>query len=295
MKHLRMVTIMAAAVLAGMRCAAELPVSVGETGLTCVAELADGSRIVGVPSVTEWTLDTAVGKVALPLKLVAKVSFPPDRATAEVSLNNGDKLSGSIALAVLDLQAVWGRLGIPVAQVRAITVRRIGSRWSARADFSTDVNPHGPWSYGWASPDGTNVTLYREMKHSEIGIDAWQLFEGLGVCIHRGSQVICGIRPGELSFHPGPNGEHCIVRWQAPKSCAIAVKGVFGAGDSGIVNVRVRHNATELFRATDTARDEPFSLELNVKKDDVVDFDISAGRNGCNGCSTPLDAEITVN
>ncbi len=85
MKHLRMVTIMAAAVLAGMLCAAELPVSVGETGLTCVAELADGSRIVGVPSVTEWTLDTAVGNVALPLKLVANCRFIPGRTASCVS------------------------------------------------------------------------------------------------------------------------------------------------------------------------------------------------------------------
>jgi hypothetical protein len=109
-----------------------------------------------------------------------------------------------------------------------------------------------------------------------------------------GFALLFNVRPGEISLHPGPNGEHSVVRWQAPKSCTVIVKGTFGVGDGGSVTVRVRHNATELFGAANTPKDEPFSLERNVKKDDTIDFDVGAGQNGWGGCNTPLDAEIVV-
>ena len=61
------------------------------------------------------------------------------------------------------------------------------------------------------------------------------------------------------------------------------------------MNVRVRHNATQLFLASDTPKDEPFLFELNVQQDDTVDFDVGCGRGGSAWCgTTPIDAEIVV-
>jgi hypothetical protein len=61
------------------------------------------------------------------------------------------------------------------------------------------------------------------------------------------------------------------------------------------MTVGVRHNATQLFLASDTSKDEPFLFELKVQQDDAVDFDVGCGRGGSAWCgTTPIDAEIVV-
>jgi len=204
-------------------------------------------------------------------------------------------VSGVIEQAAFDVEAAWGKVALPLQQIRTMTVRGVRSKWSVREDFSMKENPSGPWCYGWASEPGGKLTPYSNRFHDDDGPhDGWRMGNWIpGVWINGGAEAY-GVKPGEVSQHPGANGEEAIVRWQAEKECAVVVKGTFGAGDSGSVDVRVRHNATVLFESLDTNKDEPFSLEINVKCGDIVEFAVSAGRSGFACGNTPLDAVISV-
>ena len=50
---------------------AEEPSAAGKANVTLVADLTDGSRIVGVPSIENLTLVSSLGKIAVPFKLLA--------------------------------------------------------------------------------------------------------------------------------------------------------------------------------------------------------------------------------
>ncbi len=56
----------------------------------------------------------------------------------------------------------------------------------------------------------------------------------------------------------------------------------------------VRQNATVLFKAMETKKDEPFDLEVAVKAGDTLDFDVGAGNEGYAFGNTPLDVVISV-
>jgi hypothetical protein len=203
-----------------------------------------------------------------------------------------------ISLAPIKLETLFGPASIGIEHIQQLRVtlggRSNGSKWSVRNDFSTTSNPSGPWSYGWTPDDNPAFTRYASMIHKP-GLDVWQdAKDWFGVYINHSAETMYGARPGEVSIHPGPNGEHSVVRWQAPRSCTIIVKGTFGSGNAGAMTVRVRHNATQLFLASDTSKDEPFLFELKVQQDDTVDFDVGCGRGGWVFGTTPIDAEIVV-
>jgi hypothetical protein len=68
-----------------------------------VLELTDGSRVVGTPQIATLPLQTDFAKVDVPLERVRSVKFAADHATASVTLANGDRLQGRLALAPLAL------------------------------------------------------------------------------------------------------------------------------------------------------------------------------------------------
>jgi len=68
---------------------------------------------------------------------------------------------------------------------------------------------------------------------------------------------------------------------------------MFGAGDSGKMDVGVFHNGKKLFSAANTPHAEPFSLDVKVQPKDTLDFAVGPGAAGWGCGSTPLDLTIT--
>ena len=271
------------------------PPAAAEPELRMIVELADGSRVVGTPAVKELSLAGKIGTVRIPFKSISKVTFGPGEGAVTVSVANGDHLSGIIEEAAFNMEAAWGKVALPVKQIRTMTLQSAGSKWSVREDFSTTENPAGPWSYGWTSRAGGKLMLYQNKFHNDEGAHGWRMGDWIpGVWINEADHEMYGVQPRQVSMHPGARGEEAIARWEAPKTCTITVKGTFGAGDTGAVDVRVRHNGAVLFESLDARKDEPFSLEMIVKSGDVVEFAISAGRDGISNDNTPLDATVVV-
>jgi len=271
-----------------------------ELPLRLEVDLVDGSRVIGTPGITTVPVQTPYAKMDVPLAQIQSLKIGDDHETVTLNLINGDTLTGVISLKPIELKTVFGTVAVGIEHIQRFRVtpgaRSTGSKWSVRNDFSTTSNPNGPWSYGW-TPDGNPAAFTRyPALLQKPGCDGWMAAKDAQcIWINRGEETMHGARPGEVSIHPGPNQEHSVVRWQAPRTCTIIVKGSFGAGDAGAMNVRVRHNATQLFLASDTSKDEPFQFELDVQPDDTVDFDVGCGRGGSAWCgTTPIDAEIVV-
>jgi len=85
-------------------------------------DLADGSHVIGIPTIESVPLQTAYASMNVPLKHIMTVKIETDHETATLDLLNGDKLKGVIALKPLELTTVFGPVRIGIEHVREIDV-----------------------------------------------------------------------------------------------------------------------------------------------------------------------------
>ena len=57
-------------------------------------ELSDGSRVIGIPSMSSIPVQTSYAKMDIPLKRVLQVKIGADRETVWVQTESGDELTG---------------------------------------------------------------------------------------------------------------------------------------------------------------------------------------------------------
>jgi len=131
----------------------------------------------------------------------------------------------------------------PGDQSHAAVVELIAMTSNARvydvaADFSTNSNPNGVWSYGYSTTLAGPVTLHNE-RGNLAGLDYWRtdIWLGVpGVYFNPGHSTVTNntlvLGPRQLSFHPGPNGEFCLIRFTAPTNGQYQVSGVFTGVDT---------------------------------------------------------------
>jgi uncharacterized protein (TIGR03067 family) len=211
---------------------------------------------------------------------------------------------------------------------RAETATKHESQWSLTRDFSREQNPNGCWSYGWTPGLAGQFTLLtksqgggftgwfrllaenplavsRAIKENDTELEQTVREETIrpidhpmggppAVVINDKKTTLEGVAPGEVNMHPGPTGEHAVTRWTAPRAGHVSVRGKFGAGNSGLVDVRILRNGISLFSVLNTEKDEPFTLEIEVWKGDAIDFAVGAGRNGNSYGATPVEAAIMI-
>ncbi len=170
-----------------------------------------------------------------------------------------------------------------------------GPTWDPTKEFSATNNPSGVWSYGWTPTLAGAVTLFRAHR-PDANLDGWLKGEPdyPAIWINHTKRVYDGVRPGELSLHPNLSSECAVLRWTSPKASRVVLKGTFGEGDTGAMNVYVLHNNTPCFQVLETRRDEPFAIELRVERGDRVDFVAEPGRAGHGWGNTPIDVTISA-
>jgi hypothetical protein len=171
--------------------------------------------------------------------------------------------------------------------------------WDVTKEFSNSVNPSGAWSYGVIRKPGESFVLFKNnWTHlGEIQQPVWN-DGGANVWINNSPNTKYGVAPGEVSIHPGPNGEYGVIRWTCihlaeNQTEKLTVKGAFGAGDVRNMNVSIFHNGKKLFAATNTPKEEPFSLEIKIQPKDTIDFAVSPGPQGWGCGNTPLKLVIS--
>jgi len=102
--------------------AAEEEQSKKEQPLKLAAELADGSRIVGLPEITSIRVRTSFADLNIPLKLVQDLSFDGGKETCVINLNNGDTVTGTLNLKSFGLGTLFGQVTVPLTALKNFSV-----------------------------------------------------------------------------------------------------------------------------------------------------------------------------
>jgi len=236
--------------------------------------------------------------------LPGRVSFPPTG-----NWRIWQTASQPVALAAgrhtVRLTAV-GRSG---PNLDALTVLPSGTaRFDPAAQFSGDQNPSGVWRYGYSAVLAGPLTLYDRVEvadgavrwsSSSIGIDPNVSYNPTSHDAVVASTVT--LRPGDLVFHLGPQGQWSHFLFRAPSPGTYAASGFFGGPDvlGTTTDVRVRINASDVFAGVVNGTRGavvPFSVPFRVlNAGDTIDFAVGVGADGSHADdSTLLSATITA-
>lgn len=176
--------------------------------------------------------------------------------------------------------------------------------WDIQNDYSTTNNPNGVYSYGWKPGITGNFKLYDSTIVGGEGgcagvILSWynsattaiDKIPVIGKNITQ-DKTCYGIKPGEISLHPGRSGEFSTLRWTSPINGTINIKGYFAVGDVGIMSYFIRkNNSIDLYTKHYTYADGSFNINTEVSVGSTIDFLVGEGM--ISG-STPLHATITT-
>ncbi len=206
------------------------------------------------------------------------------------------------------IQKIKATLGL-LALFLHPAVEAVAQSWSAAGDFSPTNNPNGVWSYGWSQTLGS-LFILDTASESQSGIDRWlgqQWPDGNPSVNHNATPTAITpfnsvtFQPGQLGFHPGPNGENAIVRFTAPATGSYNVDAAFVGLDfvgPTTTDVHILVRGASVFDGNvngfGPGSGPTFSTNLTLNAGDTVDFDVGVGQDGSFAYDmTGLDATIT--
>lgn len=175
------------------------------------------------------------------------------------------------------------------------------------ADFSTNSNPNGVWSYGYATVLGGNLILYTDTSFSTPSVIGWRNNISLGtpaVFYNRTANTTTigdgtpNLGPHQACFHPGPN-EYSIYRFTAPAAGNYQLQAAFVGADVGgtTTDVHVLLNDSSIFDGSvngfGPGTGPSFSTNLMLQANDRIDFEVGNGNNGYFNDSTGIQATLT--
>jgi hypothetical protein len=179
--------------------------------------------------------------------------------------------------------------------------------YDAAADFSTNSNPNGVWSYGYSTTLGSAMTLYSDNADAIAGMGQWRsniwagapaVWKNFTTNTITYNTDIYG--PGQLGFHPGPNGEYSIVRFTAPTANQYQIAGAFYGEDTAgtTTDVHILENNVSIFNGYvngfGPSSGPTFNVNLALNAGDHLDFTVGVGGNGLLNDATVLSAQLTV-
>jgi hypothetical protein len=158
-------------------------------------------------------------------------------------------------------------------------------------DFSTNSNPNGAWTYGYSTTLGGAF-----IPHLERGLwgplEFWRTDIWLGVpgVYHNpgsvtATNITAVLEPGQLAFHPGPNGEYCVIRFTTPTSGVYRVVGAFKGVDTHGTTTDVHIIAggiptlDGLVNGFGPGTGPAFDFTVTLGAGGIVDFAVGRGSN----------------
>jgi len=168
----------------------------------------------------------------------AAASFTVNSATEITAIVPCGATSGTIQVATV---------GGLATSTTSFTVTS-GTCWNAVGDFSVTSNPHGVWSYGWATAfEGTFTSLATSQNPclGITGVICWWNGDGLPTA----AQIIRDTNQAPVSYLTivaptdmlwlAIEGNEVIVRWTAPAAGTYSIGGSFSGLDTGQASVNV--------------------------------------------------------
>lgn len=301
------------AVVGGALFACDLVAAENKSRTEFTCDLKEGSRIKGFPSIQAISVQTDYARLKLPVEQIRTATFSGNHEGVKFEMSNGDRISGALDLPPFKLKTALGEMEISVEQVTRISVAQIpeaGSDFNVSRDFSTNANPNGSWSYGWAMElDGSFEILSNKLPPSNFNIFGWKgVGEAPSAFIQSGSDGMhpfgtTTIEPGQVALHPGPDGEYSIIRWTAPQAGSYRITGNF-TGLSGYngappttTDVHVLRNGKPLFESFlnlhSKGNEAAFDVTPQLEAGDTVDFVVGFGNGSYGWDSTGLNVTLT--
>lgn len=179
--------------------------------------------------------------------------------------------------------------------------------YDAAGDFSPARNPTGVWSYGYSLSLGSPLILHLDNR-ALGGLDVWQTDLGSGdpALVHNPSASSISystlkLEAGELTLHPGPQGQFQIVRFTAPSAGTWRVVGSFGGRDvvGTTTDVHILADGLAIFDGAVSGfgpgTGPTFDQTVTLTAGGVLDFAVGFGANGHYFFdTTALDARIVL-
>jgi hypothetical protein len=85
-------------------------------------DLRDGSRIIGAPASSNFTVRAVVGSITLDWGQVVSCQRPENKESMTFVFRNGDQVTGAIGLEAFDLKTCLGPLKVPLIEVSRVAV-----------------------------------------------------------------------------------------------------------------------------------------------------------------------------
>ncbi len=107
--------------------------------LSVTLNLADGSRIIGIPSISTISFRTEYAELKIPLNKIDLIKIDDNHKKTSFDLSNGDKLKGTLDLNSINLSTVFGKVSIDTRHIIAIRVNQ-GTPTGPLLHYSFDHN-----------------------------------------------------------------------------------------------------------------------------------------------------------
>jgi hypothetical protein len=92
----------------------------GVTTLRLSVDLVDGSRLIGIPGITNVPVQTSYAKMDVPLMQIRTMKIGEDHETVTLNLRNGDTLTGVISLKPIELKTLFGTISVGIEHIKEI-------------------------------------------------------------------------------------------------------------------------------------------------------------------------------
>lgn len=234
-----------------------------------------------------------------------------------VSLKQGDSLDFISSYA-----GNYAALGTGLKAAIALSTNVLtNSQFDATADFSTNANPNGVWSYGWFTSFGAPFQLLRSDTNSYPVAGVPEVFAWVngGTVVNLSAVTVAGnstgipygqtIRPNVI-FYPDtlcedPEGYVVTVRFTAPEDGLYAIQGFFRLQDTTtsldnqhdvMILTNTNRSSPVFYQHTSSksfGTQYPFNTTTFLARGTTLDFIASPTGEG-HGLSTGVKATITL-
>ncbi len=180
--------------------------------------------------------------------------------------------------------------------------------YDVAADFSTNSNPNGVWSYGYAANLGGSLILYTDTSYSTASVIGWWhniAYQTPAIFYNRSDHATTAgdgtpnLGPHQACFHPGPDNEYSTYRFTAPAAGNYQLHASFvGADINGTTtDVHILLNDSLIFDGSvngfGPGTGPSFNTDLVLQANDRVDFEVGDGTSGFFSDSTGIQATLT--
>ncbi len=206
-------------------------------------DLVDGSHIVGNSVIATVPVQTPYAKMDIPWSQIQTIKVGDDHETLSVDLQNGDKLTGVMALETLEIDTEFGVVAFGMQHIRKLSVimcrgtgrnglvlwNRLGSEGEVR---NSCVGPGGMLNGGRFVQGRFNQGLELNM-HEQYGVTfPAGIVSGPNGCVEFWARLLdfkdelaWGARPGLISGDDGQGAQHFML---------LHLNGNDGQGNGGL-------------------------------------------------------------